>query len=75
MLNAVKSAIGRKLLTALLLAFLLFTSFLFSQNTFRLGFTGAYPNYSHILLNSPTYNSDWNWYDEFTMNTWSAWWA
>jgi hypothetical protein len=41
MLNAVKSAIGRKLLTALLLAFLLFTSLLFSQNTFRLGYTGS----------------------------------
>ena len=45
MLNAVKSAIGRKLLTALLLAFLLFTSHLFSLNTSRLGFTGSYQDF------------------------------
>lgn len=54
MLNLVKfltagaGAIGRKLLTALLLAFLLFSSLLNSQsNIFKLGFTGSW---SHFAL-------------------------
>jgi len=35
-----------KLLTALLLAFLLFTTLLFSQsNIFKLGFTGSYQDF------------------------------
>jgi hypothetical protein len=58
-----------KLLTALLLAFFLFTSFLFSQNTFRLGFTGAYPDKYNFVSN------DWGWYGELKMNTWSGWWV
>jgi len=51
MLNAAKSltapavASGRKLLTAFTLAFLLFTTLLFSQNTFRLGFTGSWSDF------------------------------
>jgi hypothetical protein len=72
MLNAVKSAIGRKLLTALLLAFLLFTSHLYSQsNTFKLGVTGAYPNAYGYTVNS---GINWSYYTDLNMNTWSGWW-
>jgi len=57
---------------AFTLAFLLFTSLLFSQSdTFRLGFTGAYPN----KYNYPVFSTiDWNYYAEFKMNTWQGWW-
>ena len=74
MLNAVESAIGRKLLTALIFAPLLITSLLYSQsNTFKLGFTGAYPNYYGPVVNNPNYKVNWDWYDEFKMNTWQGW--
>ncbi len=57
---------------AFTLSFLLFTSLLFSQsNTFKLGFTGAYPN----KYNYPVFSTiDWDYYAEFKMNTWQGWW-
>ncbi|HRF66649.1 MAG TPA: T9SS type A sorting domain-containing protein [Ignavibacteria bacterium] len=60
-------------LTALLTAFLLvFTSCLYSQNDFKLGFTGAYPNYYNYTEFAKI---NWNYYNEFKMNTWSGWWV
>ncbi len=59
-------------LTALLTAFLLvLTSSLYTQNDFKLGFTGAYP---HNYNNPVTLQHDWGWYNDLKMNTWSGWW-
>jgi hypothetical protein len=56
----------------LLLAFLLISSLLYSQtNTFKLGFTGAYPNY----WDSNTYKVDWSHYGDLNFNTWQGWWV
>lgn len=62
-----------KTIKALVLVFLFISSNLFSQsNIFKLGFTGAYPNY----YNYPVFSTiDWDYYDELKMNTWSGWWA
>lgn len=59
-----------KFLTAFTLAFLLFSSPVTSQNTFKLGFTGAYPNNYQYDLNK---NIDWSFYDELNLNYWAAW--
>jgi len=66
----------KKLLTALsVVVFLLFFSFqisdLYSQtNSFRLGYTGMYPN---RYVYDQTKNVDWGWYGEHNINTWQGW--
>ncbi|HAX47607.1 MAG TPA: hypothetical protein PK605_16015 [Ignavibacteria bacterium] len=60
-------------LTALLTAFLIvLTPSLYTQNDFKLGFTGAYPNYYNYTEFAKI---NWNYYDAFKMNTWSGWWV
>jgi hypothetical protein len=72
MLNIVKSGFDGKLLTALLLAFLLFSTLLFSQsNTFRLGYTGMYP---HRFDYTSSSGVNWLWHEELNINTWQGWW-
>jgi hypothetical protein len=61
-----------KLLTALLLAFLLLASNLYSQqNSFRLGYTGMYPDRWDYTTNSGV---NWLWHNELNINTWQGWW-
>jgi len=56
---------------AFTLAFLLFTTFLFSQsNTFRLGFTGSLPAGGQVW--TATSATDWGWYNELSINTWQG---
>ena len=59
-------------LTALLTAFLLvLTSSLYTQNDFKLGFTGAYPQYYDY---NTTKNINWQNYHDMSMNQWQGWW-
>ena len=53
----------------LALFILLSSSLLFSQNTFKLGYTGAYPNYYNYPVTSII---DWNFYKEMNMNIWQG---
>ena len=53
------------------LALLFFTSLLFSQSTFQLGFTGAYPNY----FDTATKDINWSYYSDLNLNTIQGWWA
>ncbi len=56
---------------AFTLAFLLFTTFLFSQsNTFKLGFTGTLP--AGGIVWSATSGTTWSWYNELNFNTWQG---
>lgn len=60
-----------KAFKALTLALLFLSTILFSQNNFKLGFTGTYPdNYSY----GTTSGTNWSWYNELYMNTWQGWW-
>lgn len=60
----------KKLLFLLVIFFISFT--LFSQtDTFKLGFTGAYPNYFEV--NTATIN--WSYYNELNLNTIQGWWV
>jgi hypothetical protein len=57
-------------LKVLPLAFLLFSSVLFSQiNTFRLGFSGTYPEVNTYPSSQYT---DWSFYPELSMNFWQG---
>lgn len=59
-------------LTALLTAFLLVLNIsLYSQDDFKLGFTGVYP---HNYNNPVTLQHEWGWYNDLNMNAWSGWW-
>lgn len=61
-----------KTLTALLTAFLLvLTSSLYTQDDFKLGFTGAYPQYYDY---NTTKNINWQNYHDMGMNQWQGWW-
>jgi len=55
----------------LLLLFILTLTISYSQNnTFKLGFTGAYPNY----YDTSTRNINWSYYGELNLNTIQGWW-
>lgn len=49
--------------------------FVYSQtNTFKLGFTGAYPlNWNQDSYNYTDNSVEWSWYSELNMNLWSGW--
>jgi hypothetical protein len=53
-----------------LLVLLLGANF-YAQNTFKLGFTGAYPNEYAFDMNS---NVNWSWYNDLKLNMWQGWW-
>lgn len=51
---------------------LVITSVFSQTNTFKLGFTGCYPNnYDYFSTN----NHPWSDYGDLNMNSWSAWWV
>jgi hypothetical protein len=61
-----------KILTASITALLIvLMQVSYSQNDFRLGFTGAYPHYYNYPVTS---GFDWDYYNELNMNTWQGWW-
>ena len=56
---------------------ILFLQITYSQNdTFRLGFTGMYPdNWGVSDPNHVTYSQNWEWFHELNLNYWQAWWV
>jgi hypothetical protein len=61
----------RKLSTLIILVSLSLSS-LSQNNTFKLGYTGAYPN--NWDWNN-TSNANWSWYNELNLNMWAGWWV
>jgi|GEM_PF-6085212 len=78
MINSVKSRpfdfaqdAGTGKIFTILLILLIFISTAYSQNTFRLGFTGMYPTY-YDFTNESSIN--WNYYHDINTNIWQGWW-
>lgn len=59
-----------KAFTALILMLIILSS-LYSQDSFKLGFTGSYPQYYDLN----TYQVNWDNYRDLNMNTWQGWWV
>ena len=66
----------KKTIYTILSMLILFLQITYSQNnTFKLGFTGMYPNNFGILdPDKVTYQQNWNWYQELNLNYWQGWW-
>ena len=65
------ASVGRNIIYIVAFMLILFLHSAYSQNTFRLGFTGMYPSYYDFTNQS---NINWNYYHDMNTNIWQGWW-
>ena len=67
----IRKSSSRRKIIAIIIAIFMVCSARGQNNTFQLGYSGAYPSYYYL----PTYNINWGFYHELNLNLWQGWWA